>query len=155
MRNKTELIPLALLLVFALMQTGCSISMSIESSSDSVSTSSESITSISTSSSASSEGEDEEEEKVEQVTSQYEEDIAALTVLYLRHEKSDDEFKRQIADIAAGHGINNWEQEDLTFRAMGIGLKRAGTNEDSIQDIPYFKALSGSDYKLVTEGYQE
>jgi hypothetical protein len=155
MRNKIEFIPLAFLLIFALTQAGCSISMSVESSSESVSTSSESITSISTSSSASSNGEDNEEEKVEQVTNQYEEDIAALTVLYLRHEKNDDEFKRQIAAIAGDHGINDWEQEDSTFRAMGIGLKRAGTSKNSIQDTPYFKALSGSDYKLVVEGYQD
>lgn len=156
MLSKTDLPKLALLLIFALIQTGCSVSMSVESSSDSVSTSSESITSISTSSSGSSEDEEKEEkEKIEQTTTVYQEDIAALTVLFQRHEKTEDEFKRYITEIAAKHGINDWEQEDSTFRAMGIGLKRAGIGEKVIQDSPYFKTLPIANYKLVLEGYQE
>lgn len=155
MDTKTRFASLTILLIFAFIQTGCSISMSLDSSSESVSTSSESITSSSTSSSASSEGdEQEEQEKVEQTTSQYEEDIAALTVLFVKNKQTDNEFKRQIADIAKSHGINDWEQENSTFKAMGIGLKRAGTSEDAIQETPYFKALSGSQYQLVEEGFQ-
>lgn len=154
---KTYLSKLAVLLVFALIMAGCSISVS----SDSISTSSDSVSTILTSPSTASGsssngdgGDDEEEKKVEQTTTLYEEDIAALTVLYLKQEKGDDEFKRQIADVAVSHGINDWEQEESTFTAMGIGLKRAGVAEKAIQETTYFKNLATSDYKLVMEGYQ-
>ncbi len=153
---KTYLAKLAVLLILALILAGCSISVS----SDSISTSSDSVSTILTSPSTASGsssngdgGDDEEEKKVEQATSLYEEDIATLTVLYLKQEKNDGEFKRQIADIAATHGINDWEQEESTFKAMGIGLKRAGTSEKVIRETPYFKTLATSNYKLVMEGY--
>ncbi len=152
MLSKAHLSKLTILLVLALIQTGCSISASVESSSDSISTSLESITSISTSSSGSSE--DDEKEKVEQTTSLYEEDIAALTVLYVRNQ-NDDEFKRQITDTAGTHGINDWEQEAATFNAMGVGLKRAGISEDEIKTMPYFQDMNKkSQYNQVMEGFK-
>lgn len=147
---KTNLSMLTILLILALIQAGCSISDSVSASSESVSTI---LTSPSTSS-ASSGDDDEETAKIELTTTLYEEDIAALTVLYLRHEKNDNEFKRQLGEIAKGHGINDWEQEVSTFKAMGIGLKRAGIGEKSILEIPYFKTLSDENYQCVVEGYQ-
>ena len=141
---------LAVLLTLALIQMGCSISASVESSSDSVSASLESITSISTSSSGSS---GDEEQKVEETGNLYVEDIAALTVLYVSREKTKEEFQRQITITAQTHGLNDWEQEDSTYTAMGKGLKRAGINEDAITTIAYFGALPSSKYKLVLKGY--
>ena len=140
---------LALFCCLAIAQTGCSISYSLEKSSDSVSASLDSITSISTSSSGG------EEEKVHETGTVYQEDVAAVTVLYVSREKTTDDYQRQVADIAKNHGISDWEQEEATFYGMGKGLRRAGVAEDSIAHIPYFRSIAEtSNYALVLEGYR-
>lgn len=134
----------------SLLQTGCSISYSLEKSSDSVSASLDSFTSISTSSSG---GED---EKVSAAISVYQEDVAAVTVLYVsRHEKTD-EYQRQVTTIARNHGISDWEQEQSTYIGMGKGLRRAGVSKDSIGNLPYFRSMvadSSAQYSKVMTGY--
>lgn len=152
MISKKYYLYIALLLVASLSQGGCSISYSLEKSSDSVSASLDSITSISTSSSG---GEEHEEKKVRETATIYEEDIAAVTVLYVSREKNNDEFQRKVASIAKSHGINDWERENSTFLAMGKGLRRAGVAEDSIANLPYFRSIVGSSkYSEVLKGYR-
>ena len=134
---------------FYMLQTGCSISYSLEKSSDSVSASLDSITSISTSSSGG------EEEKVSVTATVYEEDVAAVTVLYVSSEKNNDDYLRQITSIAKKHGISDWEQDSSTFVGMGKGLRRAGVAEASIVSLPYFRSIAdGSNYSQVLKGYQ-
>ncbi len=146
---KKQYIYIGLLCGYAMLQAGCSISYSLEKSSDSVSASLDSITSISTSSSGG------EEEKVNVTGTLYEEDIAAVTVLYVSREKTTDEYQRQVAGIAKNHGISDWEQDETTFLGMGKGLRRAGVAEDSIANLPYFRALADSShYSQVIEGYK-
>lgn len=149
MFSKKQCVYMALLYGFSVLQAGCSISYSLEKSSDSVSASLDSITSISTSSSPG------EEEQVKVTGTLYEEDIAAVTVLYVSREKSNDEYQRQVARIAGNHGISDWEQEKSTFLGMGKGLRRAGVSEDSISNLPYFRGIADSpSYAWVLEGYR-
>ncbi len=149
MFSKKQFIYIGLLCGFVMMQTGCSISYSLEKSSDSVSTSLDSITSISTSSSGG------EEEKINETGTLYEEDVAAVTVLYVSREKTTDEYQRQVAGIAKNHGISDWEQEKTTFLGMGKGLRRAGVAEDSIANLPYFRSIADTaHYSQVVEGYK-
>ena len=132
-----------------LLQAGCSISYSLEDSSDSVSASLDSITSISTSSSGG------EEETVNATGTIYEEDVAAVTVLYVSREKTTDDYQRQVTNIAKNHGISDWEQEQSTYIGMGKGLRRAGVSKDSISNLPYFRAMAdSSNYSEVIKGYQ-
>ncbi len=85
----------------------------------------------------------------------YEEDVAAVTVLYVSREKTTDDYQRQVASIAKNHGISDWEQEETTFFGMGKGLRRAGVAEDSIVNLPYFRSIADSPhYSKVIEGYQ-
>jgi hypothetical protein len=153
MFSRKSYVYIALLLVVALSQGGCSISYSLEKSSDSVSASLDSITSISTSSSG---GEESVERKVRETATVYEEDIAAVTVLYVSREKNNDEFQRKVASIAKNHGISDWEQENRTFLAMGKGLRRAGVAEDSIGNLSYFRSIVGSSkFSEVLKGYRQ
>lgn len=140
------------LVCFPLLQTGCSVSYSLEESSDSVSTSLDSLTSITSISTSSSGG---EEEKVSATTTVFEEDVAAVTVLYVSREKTTDEYQRQVTSIAKNHGISDWEQEQSTFIAMGKGLRRAGVSQGSISNLPYFRSMAdSSSYSDVIKGYQ-
>ena len=143
---------LAFLVCFSMLHTGCSISYSLEESSDSVSTSLDSLTSITSISTSSSGG---EEEKISATGSVYEEDVAAVTVLYVSRDKTTDEYQRQVTSIAKNHGISDWEQEQSTFIAMGRGLRRAGVSQGSIANLPYFRSMvDSSSYSDVIKGYQ-
>jgi hypothetical protein len=135
----------------SLLQTGCSISYSLEKSSDSVSTSLDSLASI-TSISTSSSGGDEQASSASDV---YEEDVAAVTILYVSREESSDDYQRQVTSIARNHGISNWEQEQSTFIGMGKGLRRAGVSRDSILALPYFRSMlaDSSSYSKLLKGY--
>lgn len=137
----------------AFMQVGCSISYSLEKSSDSVSTSLDSLTSLTSISTSSSSGE--EEGKVAAMGSLYEEDVAAVTVLYVSRDKNNNtEYQRRIAYIAKRHGISDWEQEESTFLAMGRGLRRAGVSEESITELPFFRSITeGTHYSTVLSAY--
>ena len=133
MNSKNNYMYLGLFWGFLMLQTSCSISYSLEESSDSVSASLDSITSISISSSGG------EGEKVSATATVYEEDVAAVTVLYVGGEKNKDAFQRQVTSVAENHGISDWEQEGSTFVGMGMGLRRAGVAETSIAGLPYFR----------------
>lgn len=149
MFSEKYILSLVLVLGAAMLQSGCSISYSLEKSSDSVSASLDSLTSISTSSSGG------EEEKVFETATVYEEDIAAVTVLYASREKNNEEYQRQITRIAKNHGIADWEQETATFKGMGMGLRRGGVAEESIANMPYFRSLVGSpSFDEVLKGYR-
>lgn len=152
MVSKRKDLYIALFCSFLMMQTGCSISYSLEKSSDSVSASLDSLTSITSISTSSPGG---EEGKVDATGSLYEEDVAAVTVLYVSREKTTDEYQRQVTSIARNHGISDWEQEMTTFIGMGRGLRRAGISEDSIPNLPYFRSIAdGSNYSEVLKGYK-
>ena len=149
MRLLNNILVVILFCSMAAMQSSCSISYSLEKSSDSVSTSFDSLTSISTSSSGG------EESKVTETATVYEEDVAAVTVLYASREKNNEEYQRQISRIARNHGIGDWEQETATFLAMGMGLRRAGVDKDAIAAMPYFSSLAGSArFDQVMKGYR-
>ena len=139
-----------LICAVSMAQAGCSISYSFEKSSDSVSTSLDSLTSISTSSVGGKEA-----AKVEATSTVYQEDVAAVTVLYVSREKTTDDYQRQVSAIAKNHGISGWEQEKSTFLAMGKGLRRAGVSEESIPNLPFFSSIAGSThYSSVITGYK-
>lgn len=152
MSSTNRSLALFLMCAVLLLQAGCSISYSLEKSSDSVSTSLDSLTSITSISTSSSGGS--EEAQVGATGSIYEEDVAAVTVLYVGREKSNGEYQRSIAAIAKSHGISDWEQDESTFLAMGRGLRRAGVREDSITNLPFFSSIANSSqYSRVISGY--
>ncbi len=150
MYSKKQFLSLVGVACLSLMQVGCSISYSLEKSSDSVSASLDSFTSISTSSSG---GED---DKVSAAITVYQEDVAAVTVLYVSRNEKSDEYQRQVSSIARNHGISDWEQERSTYIGMGKGLRRAGVSQDSITSLPYFSSMvdeSTTQYSELIKGY--
>jgi len=136
-----------LLFAVLFLLSGCSISYSSGKSSDSISASSDSI--------SDSSGSDDDEE-AESTAKAYGEDIAAATKRYALYQTEREQFMQTISNIARNHGIVDWEQEKLTYTAMGRGLKRAGVNEKVIGELAYFSSLAGSvDYSLVLAGYHQ
>ncbi len=116
---------------------GCSFSDSSQASSDSIS-------SIVSSPSNSSNKE-----------AKYQEDVLDYTHAYVKSSEADfPSFQKGLADIAATHGIVDWEQDPNTYIAIGRGLKKAKV--EGVTYETYKKNFSGSDYgkmEDIQKGY--
>lgn len=89
---------------------GCSISKSSGSISDSTSSIISSPSSVSGKS------------------KKYSNEVADYTMAYVKSSRPNEDyssFVRGLSDIAAKEGITNWEQDSLTYRGIGKGLKKA------------------------------
>jgi hypothetical protein len=105
------------LVLLACTAAGCSISHSVKSISDSIS-------SPFRSSSDSSGGEDDPA---------YRDEVASFTSGYATAGGDAAAFRRGIASIAEKRGIHDWEDDDATCRAIGVGLKKAGLSQSDAQ----------------------
>ena len=116
---------------------GCSFSDSSESISKSVS-------SPFTSSSRSSGGSDQS----------YRDDVRDYTAAYVKSGGDFDAFQKQIAKLAAKHGITDWELDTNTFVGIGEGLKKAGATPTEL--AAWKTNLAGSDLSranAIQQGY--
>lgn len=118
---------------------GCSISYSSESLSKSVS-------SPFTSSSSSS-GEEEDPA--------YQEEVANFTAGFAGSGGDATTFRRGVASIAERRGINDWEDDDQTCRAIGKGLQKAGLSKSRAEAMAG-DLLSGraKRVEIVMKGYK-
>jgi hypothetical protein len=107
----------AALVALACTAAGCSISHSVKSISDSIS-------SPFRSSSDSSGGEDDPA---------YRDEVASFTSGYATAGGDAAAFRRGIAAIAEKRGVHDWQGDDATCRAIGVGLRKAGLTEDQAQ----------------------
>jgi len=96
---------------------GCSISTSVSSPFE--------WSSASVASSSGSSSHDRAEE--------YRNDVAGYTQAYVQTGGSFEQFTRKLSDIAAQHGISNWESSDDTYIGIGRGLKRANVSPTQLQ----------------------
>ena len=123
---------------------GCVLSTSSESISKSVSSP---ITLASNLSNSSSSQGDE---------TAYRHDVAEYTDAYVRSGGQYDAFERRLGEIAAKHGISDWETNDLTFLAFGEGLARAKVQGVGLET--WAENLAGGNphrIKLIQEGYRD
>lgn len=123
--------------------TACSFSASSRSSSRSSSASSRSS---SGSSSARGEKEEKQEKKQEVETSHsaFQEEIAAIAVLYVGSSGTAEDFQRDISAAAKRNGVPYWELDERVFTAIGIGLKRAGISREAIPETPFLQGVRGA-----------
>jgi len=133
--------PLLYSALFALSLTinGCSLSTSSKSISDSTSSVVSSASSISGKS------------------KKFLNDIADFTMAYVKSSPPNADyntFLKGVSDIAAKEGITNWEQDPLTYRGIGLGLKKADVR--GIAFDTYKKNFSGGDstkMEQIQDGY--
>ena len=113
---------------------GCSISKSSGSISDSTSSIISSPSSVSGKS------------------KKYPNEVADYTMAYVKSSRPNEDytsFLRGLSDIAAKDGITNWEQDSLTYRGIGKGLKKANLNETVYET--YKNNFSNGDPKKIEE----
>ena len=124
-----------------------SVSDSVSSAMGSISTSLNSMSGSISGISSSSGGE------ASSASKQYRNDVGLLTILHLRGRSSADGFKRDLSDVAAKHGVADWESNGTTFIGVGQGLKRAGVSESEFRDF-LARLASPSAAGLVKRGYE-
>lgn len=122
-------------------------SNSLSTSSDSFSTSAQSLSRSSTSLASSKSG------------AQYEGDVLDYTYAYLKSTSSAaadyDGFLKGLSDIAAKHGIADWEADTHTYLAIGKALKKARIEGVSYE--AYKKNFAGADadkMRDIQKGYE-
>ncbi len=151
----TVRITLGLMVSIALcFATGCFKSSTTQASFGS---SSDSSSSPFKSSSKSSSGDDEEGEKEEEKETAFQRDVRNYTVEFARTggELDIESFQRDLAAIAEGYGITDWERTEDTFVAIGRGLGESELDEPSAKQLAL--ALSNEDYDhlmLIRSGYE-
>ena len=88
----------------------------------------------------------------------YQNEVADYTMAYVKSSQPNADyntFLKGVSDIAAKQGITNWEQDSLTYKGIGKGLKKA--NVEGITYETYKKNFSGNDtqkMQQIDEGYE-
>ncbi len=125
-----------LTITFLMLNTflACSFSASSESSSKIISSP---FTSSSASSSSSKD-------------KQYQQDVTDYTSAYVRSSTADySRFQHGLGEIAAKHGITNWEVQPSTYEAIGKGLKKA--NLSGITYETFKKNMAAGEYSKMQD----
>ncbi len=81
---------------------------------------------------------------MKKTSSSFNEEITALTILYVGSSGSAIDFQRELGQIGNSHGISDWENTANTYKAIGDGLKRAKVSADTIHTLPFLKGLENS-----------
>ena len=131
--------------------SACSFSASSRSSSASSRSSSRS----------SSGGSDEEKEKdkekeLDTSNTGFQEEIAAIAVLYVGSHGTAEEFERDVTAAAKRNGIPYWELDERVFTAIGIGLERAGVERELIPSIPFLQGVrNAAQFDAIENAYDK
>jgi len=125
-----------LIVVLALMPLGCSFYYSSDSS----------VKSSHSSSTSSSKSEAKKEA--------YRDDIRDFTAAYASTHQDLQGFEHGLGEVARRHGITDWEADDITYIAVGAGLKRAAV---SGADLASYETTIGrtepAKVALIRSGY--
>ena len=140
-----------------LLATGCSKSLTTQASFGS---SSDSSSSPFKSSSKSSSGPEEQEKKPDGQAApketSYQRDVRNQTAAFARSagEPDVEGFQRDLASIAEGYGITDWEQVDETYVAVGRGLADSKLDEASVEKLAVALSNRDSDHLMsIQSGY--
>lgn len=89
----------------------------------------------------------------------YETEVAEYTAAYVKSTSEVTDYKaffKGISDIAAEKGINNWPNNEETYKAIGMGLRKANVKGFSYDT--YKRNLAGSNVnkmQSIEDGYDD
>lgn len=126
--------------------SACSFSRSSRSSSRSSSQKSEAPVAI--------EQEPEQAQEMETSNVGFQEEIAAIAVLYVGASGSAEDFQRDISAAAKRNGIPYWELDERVFTAIGIGLERVGVKRQAIASLPFLQGVrNATNFNAIGNAY--
>lgn len=73
--------------------------------------------------------------------SDFQEEIAAIAVLYAGSNGTVENFQRDVSAAAERNGIPYWEMDERVFSAIGVGLKRAGVAREAIPHLAFLQGV--------------
>jgi hypothetical protein len=82
----------------------------------------------------------------------YQDEVADFTTAYVKSSQPGagyNTFLKGLSDIAAKEGVNNWDEDSLTYMGIGKGLKKA--NVEGVAYETYKKNFAGGDSKKMEE----
>jgi hypothetical protein len=83
----------------------------------------------------------------------YREDVRDYTAAHLQSGGTVDELRRQIGELAAKHGITDWENNESTFRAIGAGLAKAGYRQVQVDAFKKNMASTPEQAEWIQKGF--
>ncbi len=83
----------------------------------------------------------------------YREDVRDYTAAHLQSGGTVDDLRRQIAELAAKHGITDWENNASTFKAIGAGLAKAGYRQVQVDAFKKNMASTSEQADWIQEGF--
>ena len=144
-------IVLMVILTASMFITGCSFSESSKSFSKSGKSISKSASSPSRWSARSSK---KNENSVNVASNSFQDEVAALTVLYVKSGGLSQDFQQELSMISSNHGIADWESNTQTYKAIGIGLKKSGISNNSIKNLLFLQTENfNSHYSQILSAY--
>ncbi len=85
----------------------------------------------------------------------YREDVRDYTAAHLQSGGTVDDLRRQIAELAAKHGITDWENNASTFKAIGAGLAKAGYRQVQVDAFKKNMASTSEQADWIQEGFDK
>lgn len=86
----------------------------------------------------------------------FQEELAAIAVLYVGSNGTAEDFQRDITAAAKRNGIPYWELDERVFTAIGIGLQRAGVQKEVIPALPFLQGVRNAAlFDAIGNAYRE
>lgn len=76
----------------------------------------------------------------------FQEEIAAIAVLFAGSNGEADAFQREVSAAASRNGIPYWELDERVFHAIGIGLKRAGVPQGEVGTLLFLQGVRNAEH---------
>jgi hypothetical protein len=83
----------------------------------------------------------------------YRDDVRDYTAAHVQSGGTVDELRRQIGELAAKHGITDWEDNESTFRAIGAGLAKAGYRQLQVDAFKKNMASTPAQAEWIQKGF--
>lgn len=87
---------------------------------------------------------------------EYLDDISEYVATVVVSNLSDDDYMAELGTIAERHCITDWERDDATYRAIGMGFRQAGISKTQVLKTKFVIHVSETDQnklKLILTGY--
>ena len=92
--------------------------------------------------------------ELETTRSAFQEEIAAIAVLYAGSNGTAEDFQRDISAAAKRNGIPYWELDERVFTAIGVGLERAGIKREDLASLPFLQWVrNAANFNKIGEAY--
>jgi hypothetical protein len=83
----------------------------------------------------------------------YREDVRGYVAAYYKSSGDPKQLRRRIGELAAKHGISDWESDENTFRGIGQGLADAGAKQVEVDAFKDGLGASENQAGWIQQGY--